>query len=100
MKKGKKIVVLVSVAIVTITAMIVALLSPGAYEEQCKIKAREILSRIYAIEGGKDKFNQSYDKGVLTSEGKEELQNLKKVLSQCPGLKSTPQGQLDIDLHI
>ena len=54
MEKGQKIIVLASIAIIGISAIAIAALSPGAFEEHCKQKAKEILDNLYSIEGGKD----------------------------------------------
>ncbi len=40
MEKGQKIIVLASMAIIGITAIAIAALSPGAFEDQCKQKAK------------------------------------------------------------
>jgi hypothetical protein len=98
MEKGQKIIILASIAMICITAIAIAALSPGAFEDQCKQKAKEILNNLYSIEGGKDDFLKSYSQGLLSSEGREGLQNLENVLSQCPVLKSTPEEELGIDV--
>jgi hypothetical protein len=76
MEMGQKIIVLSSIAIITITSILIAFLSPGAFEEQCKQKARETLSSLYSIEGGKEKFLRSYSQGLLSDKGQVMLQNL------------------------
>jgi hypothetical protein len=92
MEKGQKIIILASIAMICITAIAIAALSPGAFEDQCKQKAKEILNNLYSIEGGKDDFLKSNSPDLLSNEGREGLQNLENVLSQCPVLKSMPEG--------
>ncbi len=98
MEKGQKIIILASIAIIGITAIAVAALSPGAFEEQCKQNARGILDNLYSIEGGKEEFLKSNSQGLLSNEGREGLQSLENVLSQCPVLKSMPEEELGIDV--
>ncbi len=98
MEKGQKIIILISIVIIGITAVVIAAISPYAFEEQCKQKAKEILNNLYSIEGGKEAFLRSNSQGLLSSEGKGDLQNLKNVISQCPNLKPMPEEQLGIDL--
>ena len=98
MEKGQKIIILASIAMICITAIAIAALSPGAFEDQCKQKAKEILNNLYSIEGGKDDFLKSNSQGLLSNEGREGLQNLENVLSQCSVLKSMPEEDLGIDV--
>ncbi len=98
MEKGQKIIILASIAIIGITAIAIAALSPGAFEEQCKQKAKEILNNLYSIEGGKEEFLKSNSQGLLSNEGRESLQNLENILSQCPVLKSIPEEELGFDV--
>jgi len=98
MEKGQKIIVLVSMAIIGITAIAIAALSPGAFEDQCKQEAKEILNNLFSIEGGKEEFLKSNSQGLLSNEGQEGLQNLENVLSQCPGLKSMPEEELGVNV--
>jgi hypothetical protein len=94
MEKGQKLIILASTVIIGITAIAIAALSPGAFDEQCKQKAKEILDNLYSIEGGKEEFLRSNSQGLLSSAGQEGLQNLENVQSQCPVLKSTPEDEL------
>ena len=98
MEKGQKIIILASIAMICITAIAIAALSPGAFEDQCKQKAKEMLNNLYSIEGGKDDFLKSNSQGLLSNEGREGLQNLENVLSQCPVLKSMPEEELGVDV--
>ena len=98
MEKGQKIIILASIAMICITAIAIAALLPGAFEDQCKQKAKEILNNLYSIEGGKDDFLKSNSQGLLSNEGREGLQNLENVLSQCPVLKSMPEEELGVDV--
>ena len=81
MEKGQKIIILASIAMIGITAMAIAALSPGAFDEHCKHEAKKILDDLYSIEGGKDEFLTSNSQGMLSNRGQEGLQNLKNVLS-------------------
>ncbi len=87
-----------SIAIIGITAIVIAAISPYAFEEQCKQKAKEILDSLYSIEGSKEAFLRTNSQGLLSNEGQEELQNLKNVTSQCPNLKSIPEEQSGTDI--
>ena len=98
MEKGQKIIILATIAIISITAIAIASLSPGAFEEQCKQKAKEILNNLYSIEGGKEEFLKSNSQGLLLNEGQEDLQNFENVLSQCPVLKSMPEEELGVNV--
>ncbi len=98
MEKGQQIIVLASIAIISIIAIAIAALSPGAFEEQCKHKAKEMLYNLYSIEGGKEEFLKSNRQGLLSNGGQEGLQNFENVLSQCPVLKSMPEEEFGIDV--
>ena len=90
MDKGKKIIMIASIAIIGTSAIIIGLVSPAAYTEQCKQKARELVNNLYEIEGGgKQDLLRSLEQGSLSAAAQGELQNLKSVVSQCPELKST-----------
>src|SRR5919107_3065245 len=97
MEKGQKIIVLASIAIIIITSILIAFLSPGAFEEQCKQKAREMLNSLYSIDGGKEKFLRSYSQGLLSDKGQVMLQNLKNLIGQCPNLKSLSEVQQGLE---
>ncbi len=98
MEKGQKIIIMASIAIIAITAIAIAALSPGAFDDQCKQKAKEILNNLYSIEGGKEEFLKSNSQGLLSNGGQDGLQNLEKVLSQCPVLKSMPEDELGVNV--
>jgi hypothetical protein len=98
MEKGQKIIILASIAIIGITTIAISALSPGAFEEQCKQKAKEILNNLYSIEEGKEEFIISNSRGLLSNEGQEGLQNLENVVSQCPVLESMPEDELGVNV--
>jgi len=52
MNKGQKIIMMASIAIIGTTAIIIGLVSPAAYTEQCKQKARELVNNLYEVQGG------------------------------------------------
>lgn len=88
MEKSQKIIIVLSVPIIIVTAGIVGLYAPIAFEEQCKQKASEIINNLYALEGNEENFLESYENGILSNQSQVELQKLDMVLSNCPELKS------------
>jgi hypothetical protein len=99
MNKGQKIIMMMSIAIIGTTAIIIGLVSPAAYTEQCKQKARELVNNLYEIEGGgKQDLMRSLEQGSLSTAAQINLQNLKNVVSQCPEIKSMPTEELGADL--
>jgi hypothetical protein len=101
MDKGQKIIMMASIAIIGTTAIIIGLVSPAAYTEQCKQKARESVNNLYQIEGGsKQDLLRSFEQGSLSTAAQMELQNLKSVVSQCPELKSMSQEELGADISL
>ena len=99
MDKGQKIIMIASIAIIGTTAIIIGLVSPAAYTEQCKQKARESVNSVYEIEGGsKQDMLKSFEQGNISTAAQRELQNLKNVVSQCPELKSMTQEELGADI--
>jgi hypothetical protein len=101
MNKGQKIIMMASIAIIGTTAIIIGLVSPAAYTEQCKQKARELVNNLYEIEGGsKQDLMRSFEQGSLSTAAQMELQNLKNVVSQCPEIKSMPQEELGADISL
>ena len=80
------------------TAIMIGLVSPAAYTQQCKQKARELVNKLYEIEGGsRQDLMKSFEQGSLSTAAQRELQNLKSVVSQCPELKSMIQEELGAD---
>jgi hypothetical protein len=99
MNKGQKIIMMASIAIIGTTAIIIGLVSPAAYTEQCKQKARELVNNLYEIEGGgKQDLMRSFEQGSLSTAAQMELQNLKKVVSQCHEIKSMSPEELGADI--
>jgi hypothetical protein len=99
MDKGKKIIMIASIAIITTTAIIIGLVSPAAYSEQCKQKARELVNKLYEAEGGsKQDLLRSFEQGSLSATAQKDLQSLKSVVAQCPELKSMSQEELGADI--
>ena len=99
MNKGQKVIMMASIVIIGTTAIIIGLVSPAAYTEQCKQKARELVNNLYETEGAsKQDLLRSFGQGSLSTAALWELQNLKKVVSQCPDLKSMSQDELGADI--
>jgi len=88
MEKNQKIIIILSIPIIIVTAVVVGLVAPFAFKEQCKQKASEILNNLYALEGSKENFLGSYEKGTISNQSHAELQKLDMILSNCPELKS------------
>jgi hypothetical protein len=99
MDKGQKIIMIASMAIISTAAIIIGLISPAAYTEQCKQKARELVNNLYEIEGGgKQDLLRSFEQGSLSTAAQKDLQNLKSVVKQCPELKSMSEEELGADM--
>ena len=101
MDKGQKIIMIASIAIIGTTAIIIGLVSPAAYTEQCKQKARELVNNLYEVQGGsKQDLMRSFEQGSLSTAAQMDLQNLKNVVSQCPELKSMSLEELGADISL
>lgn len=98
MEKNQKIIIILSIPIIIVTAVVVGLVAPFAFEEQCKQMASEILNNLYALEGNKENFLGSYEKGTISNRSQVELQKLDMVLSNCPELKSISTKGSEYDI--
>lgn len=98
MEKNQKIIIILSIPIIIVTAAVVGLVAPFAFKEQCKQKANEILNNLYALEGNKENFLGSYEKGTISNQSQVELQKLDMVLSNCPELKSISTKGSEYDI--
>ena len=98
MEKSQKIIIVLSIPIIIVTAVVVGLIAPFAFEEQCKQKASEIMNNLFALEGNKENFLASYEKGTISNRSQVELQKLDMVLSNCPELKSISTKESEYDI--
>ena len=98
MEKSQKIIIVLSIPIIIVTAVVVGLIAPFAFEEQCKQKASEIINNLFALEGNKENFLASYEKGTISNRSQGELQKLDMVLSNCPELKSISTKESEYDI--
>ena len=98
MEKSQKIIILLSIPIIIVTAVVVGLIAPFAFEEQCKQKASEIKNNLFALEGNKENFLASYEKGTISNRSQSELQKLDMVISNCPELKSISTKESEYDI--
>jgi len=98
MEKSQKIIIVLSIPIIIITAVVVGLIAPFAFEEQCKQKASEIKNNLFALEGNKENFLASYEKGTISNRSQSELQKLDMVISNCPELKSISTKESEYDI--
>ena len=98
MEKNQKIIIVLSISIIIVTTVVVGLFAPFAFEEQCKQKASEIMNNLFALEGNKENFLASYEKGTISNRSQAELQKLDMVLVNCPELKSTSAKESDYDI--
>ena len=98
MEKSQKIIIVLSIPIIIITAVVVGLIAPFAFEEQCKQKASEIKNNLFALEGNEENFLASYEKGTISNRSQAELQKLDMVLSNCPELKSISTKESEYDI--
>ena len=101
MEKSQKIIIILSIPIIIVTTVVVGLLAPFAFEEQCKQKVSEIINNLYALEGNKENLLTSYEKGTISNRSQAELQKLDLVLRNCPDLKSiyTKESEYDISFY-
>jgi|GEM_PF-2202414 hypothetical protein len=100
MEKGQKIIIISAISIAIVTVIIIASLSPGAYEEQCKQKAIVVLNNLYTIGGGKDAFLKLFSQGTLNKDEQNELQYFKKIINQCPNLQVSSEDKIGINISI
>ena len=98
MEKSQKIIIVLSIPIIIITAVVVGLIAPFAFEEQCKQKASEIKNNLFALEGNEENFLASYEKGTISNRSQSELQKLDMVISNCPELKSISTKESEYDI--
>ena len=100
MEKGQKIIIISAISIAIVTVIIIASLSPGAYEEQCKQKAIVVLNNLYTIGGGKDAFLKLFSQGTLNKDEQNKLQYFKKIINQCPNLQISSKDKIGINISI
>lgn len=98
MEKRSKVIIVISIVIISITAIIIGLLSPGAYNEQCKHKARELVNNLYATEGNREDFLRSFQQETISTESQTIIENLRNVVEQCPQLRNMPAEELGTDI--
>jgi hypothetical protein len=98
MEKSQKVIIVLSIPIIIVTAVIVGLITPSAFKEQCEQKAGEIINNLFALEGNKENFLVSYEKGTISNRSQAELQKLDMVFSNCPDLKSISTKGSDDDI--
>ncbi len=103
MEKSRMIITVSSIPILIITTVVVGLLTPSAFEEQCKQKASQVINNLYVLERNKENSLASYEHGTISNRSQEELQKLDMILNNCPGLKAQSTEELGYDvsfLHI
>lgn len=100
MQKSRIIIILASLAVILVTSVIIFTLSPEAYEQQCILTAKNLITNLYSIEGSKDEFLKSFSQDSLSNEAKTDLQYLRNVINQCHELKSNSEDRLDINISI
>ena len=98
MEKSQKIIIVLSIPIIIVTAVVVGLIAPFAFEEQCKQKVSEIMNNLFALEGNKENFLASYEKGTISNPSQLELQKLDMVFSNCPDLKSISTNESEYNI--
>lgn len=98
MEKSQKIIIVLSIPIIIVTAAVIGLIAPFAFEEQCKQKASEIMNNLFALEGNKENFLASYEKGTISNLSQSELQKLDMVFSNCPDLKSISTNESEYNI--
>jgi uncharacterized membrane protein YraQ (UPF0718 family) len=98
MEKSQKIIIVLSIPIIIVTAVVVGLIAPFAFEEHCKQKASEIINNLFALEGNKENFLASYEKWTISNRSQVELQKLDLVFSNCPELKSISTKESTYDV--
>jgi len=98
MEKGQKIIIVLSIPIIIVTTVVIGLLTPIAFEEQCKQKANEIINNLNTLEGNKENFLALDEERSISNRSQDELQKLDMILSNCPGLKSIPTKESEYDI--
>ncbi len=98
MEKSEKIIIVLSIPIIIVTAVIVGLYAPSGFEKQCKQKASEIVNNLFALEGNRENFLEPYENGIISNRSQGELQKLDMVLSNCPDLKSLSANESEYDI--
>ena len=98
MEKSQRIIMVLSIPVIIVTAVVVGLITPYAFKEQCKQKAGEIINNLFTLEGNKENFLASYEKGTISNRSHAELQELDMVLSNCPDLKSISEKGSEFDI--
>ena len=97
MEKGQKVITILSISIAIATMIIIASLSQGAYEEQCKQKAKDALNNLYSMGGSQNAFLKSFNQGTLSTDQQKELQYFSKIINQCPNLKISSEEKIGIN---
>ena len=98
MEKNQKIIIVLSISIIIVTTVVVGLFAPFAFEEQCKQNASKILNNLYSLEGNKENFLASYEKGTISNLSQSELQKLDRVFNNCPDLKSISTNESEYNI--
>ena len=96
MEKSLKIVILLSIPIIIVTAVVVAAMyAPSAYVQQCKHQVGQLVDDLYKTAGGKAKFMKSFQNQNLTDDAQSTLQKITNISNQCPELGSFSISNFD-----
>lgn len=95
MEKSLKIVILLSIPIIIVTAVVAVMYAPSAYVQQCKHQVGQLVDDLYKTTGGKEKFMKSFQNQNLTEDAQSILQKISNIANQCPELKSLSISNFD-----
>lgn len=95
MEKSLKIVILLSIPIIIVTAIVTVMYAPSAYVQQCKHQVGQLVDDLYKTAGGKEKFMKSFQNQNLTGDAQSILQKISNISNQCPELGSLSISNFD-----
>lgn len=96
MEKSLRIIILLSIPIIIVTAGVAVIYAPSAYVQQCKHQASQLVDKLYKIEGGKEKFTKSVQNQKLSEQAQVILQKISKLANQCPEIGSLTINNFDL----
>jgi len=96
MEKNLRIIILLSIPIIFVTALVAVIFAPSAYVQQCKHQASQLIDNLYKTEGGKEKFTKSVQNQNLSEQAQLVLQKISNIVNQCPDLGSLTINNLDL----
>lgn len=96
MEKSLKIVILLSIPIIIVSAVVTVIYAPSAYMQQCKQQVSQLLDNLSKTESGREKFTKSVQNQNLSEEAQVVLQKISNIVNQCPELGSLSINNTDL----